>query len=79
MLVKCLLHNIVYYIMNQWLGIMALHLIPSFYKLYTTTLYNKPNKFKLISSHKNALRFTLIPNKFQMYKIKEYQIYQRTK
>ena len=57
--------------MNQWLCIMAWHLFPEFYRLYTTTLTNKSNK--PISSHKNALRFTLIPNKFQMYKIKEYK------
>ena len=55
--------------MNQWL-VIAWHLIPAFYKLYTTTLTNKPKTFKLISSHKNALRFTVIPNKFQMYKVK---------
>jgi len=58
--------------MNQWLGIMAWHLLPAFYKLYTTTS-NKHKTFKLISSHKNALRFTVIPNKFQMYKVKEYK------
>ena len=59
--------------MNQWLGIIAWHLFPAFYNMYTTTLTNKPNTFKLISSHKNALRFTPIPNKFQMYKVKEYK------
>lgn len=56
--------------MNQWLGIIAWHLLPTFYKLYTTTT-NKPKTFKLISSHKNALRFTLIPT--QMCKVKEYK------
>jgi len=59
--------------MNQWLGIMALHLIPAFYNMYTTTLTNKPKTFKQISSHKNALRFTRIPKNFQMYKVKEYK------
>lgn len=59
--------------MNQWLGIMALHLIPALYRLYTTTLTNKSNTFKQISSHKNALRFTVISKNFQMYKVKEYK------
>lgn len=71
MLVKCLLHNIVYYIMNQWLGIMAWHLLPTFYKLYTT---NKQKTFKILS-HVPLPNPKQRSNHIQMhkYKVKEYK------
>jgi hypothetical protein len=54
--------------MNQWLGIIGLHLLPTFYDLYN--IYNKQKTLKMlpyVPIQKPS------PNKFQMYKVKEYK------
>ena len=56
--------------MNQWLGIMAWHLLPVFYELYTTNKpKTNPKTFKILP------HVPLKPAKFHMhkYKVKEYK------
>ena len=55
--------------MNQWLGVLALHLMPVFYRLYLTTT-NKKKTFKVFHTPPPLPKFII---KDIMKDIKEYK------